>query len=460
MKKIIISIAATFVSFAAFSQVEPTNVKNEHLKGNVLSVAYTKYDYKENFGEPTEGNIQEQSAIIFDEQGRSVLIRKKKGYLPISFVLSYSQDGANTKINVTELTSKDRMDEDTFAQLASDPSSSLENTYSQNSWPQIRGEITCDANGVIVKHDVYKKLAQTVNEALICRRTAKPAGNGMYECKIYNERGETEFDFKETYKDGGLTFLDNPSEFMHISSGDIKIRPRHAGTYEYNAIGLVTKYVQQNKNMPMEYLYSYNDKGDLIKVTCGQAGKGEKYQNLEEEYDNYKYDDHGNWVYRTVAYQPGKPKYIEKRQITYCSSPDEIKQKLSGLNVTIPDTKAGEDYTNFFNKYLKNGNYKIEIPLTQYYPELASEKGADKMTAFIVVGFYAGYDGAFSLRVDMPTKTTPKMEKLAAQYTVEHTKYKYEYKDGVLTMNNEEYKIDPATGNLINTKRNVTFNRF
>ena len=82
------------------------------------------------------------------------------------------------------------------------------------------------------------------------------------------------------------------------------------------------------------------------------------------------------------------------------------------------------------------------------------------MTAFIVVGFYAGYDGAFSLRVDMPTKTTAKMEKLAAQYTVEHTKYKYEYKDGVLTMNSEEYKIDPATGNLINTKRNVTFNRF
>lgn len=458
MKKIIITIAATIVSYVAFGQVEPTTVKNEHLKGNVLSVAYTKYDYMENFGEPTEGKIQEQSAIIFDEQGRSMLIRKKKGYLPTSFVLSYSQDGDNTKINVTEL-SGERMDEDTFAQLASDPSGSLEGAYNQNSWPQIRGEITCDASGVIVKYDIFKKMAQTVEEALICRRTAKPAENGLYACKIYNERGETAFDFKETYKDGFLTFLDNPSEFMHISSGDIKIKPRHAGTYEYNTTGLVTKYVQQNKNMPMEYLYSYNDKGDLVKVICGQVGKGEKYQNLEEEYDNYKYDDHGNWIYRTIAYQPGKPKYIEKRQITYCSSPDEIKQKLSGLNVTVPDVKAGEDYANFFNKHLKNGNFQAEIPLTQYYPELASEKGADKMTAFVMVGFYAGYDGAFSLRVNLPTKTTAKMEKLATQYTVEHTKHKYEYKDGVLTMNNEEYKIDSA-GNLINTKRNVTFTRF
>ena len=459
MKKVCIALAAvSLISTAAFSQVEPTTVKNEHLKGNVLSVAYTKYDYMENFGEPTEGKIQEQSAIIFDEQGRSVLIRKKKGYLPLSFVLSYSQDGADTKINIAKL-SGDRMDENSFAQLASDPSGALEGAYNQNNWPQIRGEITSDASGVIVKYDIFEKKAQTVNEALICRRIAKRSGNGLYACKIYNVRGETEFDFKETYKDGVLTFLDNPSEFMHISSGDIKLRPRHAGTYEYNTTGLVTKYVQQNKNMPMEYLYSYNDEGDLTKVTCGQAGKGEKYQNLEEEYDNYRYDDHGNWIYRTVAYEQGKPKYIEKRQITYCSSPDEIKQKLSGLNVTVPDVKAGEDYANFFNKHLKNGNFKVEIPLTQYYPELASEKGADKMTAFIVVGFYAGYDGAFSLRVDMPTKTTAKMEKLAAQYTVERTKYKYEYKDGVLTMNNEEYKIDSA-GNLINTKRNVTFTRF
>ena len=459
MKKLLFTIAATMIYYVAFGQVEPTTIKNEHLNGNVLSVAYTKYDYKENFGEPTEGKIQEQSAIIFDEQGRSVLIRKKRGYLPTSFVLSYSQDGTDSKVSVTEL-SGERMDESTFAQLASDPSGALEGTYNQNSWPQIRGEMTCDASGVILKYDVYKKIAQTVNEALICRKIAKPAGNGLYACKIYNERGETEFDFKETYKDGFLTFLDNPSEFMHISSGDIILRPRHAGTYEYNANGLVAKYVQQSKNMPMEYLYSYNDRGYLTKVTCGQAGKGEKYQNLEEEYDNYKYDDHGNWVYRTVAYQPGKPKYIEKRQITYCSSPDEIKQKLSGLNVSVPDTKAGEDYTNFYNKYLKGGGFSTEIPLTQYYPQLASEKGADKMTAFIVVGFYAGYDGAFSLRVDMPTKITAKMEKLAAQYTIEHTKYKYEYKDGILTMNNEEYKIDPATGNLIDIKRNIILTKF
>ena len=64
MKRICVTFATALISTATFSQVEPTTVKNEHLKGNVLSVAYTKYDYKENFGEPTEGKIQEQSAII------------------------------------------------------------------------------------------------------------------------------------------------------------------------------------------------------------------------------------------------------------------------------------------------------------------------------------------------------------------------------------------------------------
>lgn len=65
------------MSANAFCQsVEPTTLKDDNLKGNVLAVKLGTYEYKENFGEPVAGNVKGSPVETFyDEQGRSVLRR-------------------------------------------------------------------------------------------------------------------------------------------------------------------------------------------------------------------------------------------------------------------------------------------------------------------------------------------------------------------------------------------------
>ena len=48
-------------------------------------------------------------------------------------------------------------------------------------------------------------------------------------------------------------------------------------------------------------------------------------------YENYVYDDHGNWISRTKGYDAGKPTIIEKRVIVYADSKEDLAQKATAL---------------------------------------------------------------------------------------------------------------------------------
>ena len=43
---------------------------------------------------------------------------------------------------------------------------------------------------------------------------------------------------------------------------------------------------------------------------------------------NYKYDDHGNWIYRVYVGNGELSRQIETREIIYCNSADEVKSRL------------------------------------------------------------------------------------------------------------------------------------
>ena len=468
MKKLVMAIAAVSITTAAFSQ-NPTTVKDENLKGNVLSVTYSKYEYKENFGEPTEGKLLEQKAIFFDDQGRSVVTRTmtpvgSSNAWATSYVMAYSKDGANTKIDIAILNNGKAMPNSSVLPVFSQASKALENQYSSDAWPKKRAEIISDANGVITKWDVFEKIAQQEKEKLIGRRIATSAGNGVYGCKIYNKQGESVWDYKETYKGGLLTFLDNPRWFSGISSGKMEVNPKEAGNYEYDKNGRVIKYTQQKKNYGEEYFYNRNEHGDLVKVIRGQIGKDERYQNVDEIYDNYKYDSRGNWIFRTYAYKSTAPKFIEKREIQYCSSASELKSKSGFISVSKPDTKSENNFIDFYNENLKGCMYVATLPLSQYNSSLASQQEASDIIITLRMSFFPDKTCMTSRGAERDYEKVRKPKKNHLKFIEEYdgsgtTTIPYEYKDGMIIVNNEQYKVDSSTKTLINIGKNITYKK-
>ena len=338
MKRHVSAFAAIIISTAAFCQL-PTTVKELDLKGNVLSLAYYKYEYKENFGEPTEGNLETINSTFFDETGRSIV--ERTGFVmssgseirPYTYLFSYSTDGDNTKIDYVEKKNKDRIPMSQYLNQFGKAAPEIENQYNEDSWPKKRVEIYKNADDVIVKFDIFNKTAQAEAEKLVYRRIAKPLGNGVYEYTVYNKYGETAVTYRETYKNSLLVSIDNKDrrEYKFSDGHPIKITTHAPGNKTYNAKGQIVSYTDASStSMTFEYKCYYNDKGDLEKVTCGQLGKP---ANDHEIYGNYKYDSNGNWIYRTVFC--GYQKYIEKRVIEYCVSTDELKTKSHFLEAPV-----------------------------------------------------------------------------------------------------------------------------
>ena len=59
LKKTIMGFDGLAMSANAFCQsVEPTTLKDDNFKGNVIAVKFGTYEYKENFGKPVAGNVK------------------------------------------------------------------------------------------------------------------------------------------------------------------------------------------------------------------------------------------------------------------------------------------------------------------------------------------------------------------------------------------------------------------
>jgi hypothetical protein len=454
MKRIIIAFVAVFASNFAFCQ-EPTTTKKENLKGNVFAVRSSSYVYSENFGNPTEGKLRHMEVTLFDSHGRAVLYHYDTEHYGSAYgLVNYTIDGENTVANISMLSPKKRIEE---LNSINELNNFLEEAYF------VKREIVYN-NNIVVKHDVLKRIGSTSKYELDHRKTVKPLGNGAYECKLYDKSGQSFLDFKETYNSNGqLTKLDNEREFNRVYSYDKEIIIPHAGEYQYNNKGQLILYTQQKNSAPEKTEYIYNDHGDLTQVNTlvFHQGRKEYAKNKGLVYDNYKYDNNGNWIYRMVS-DGKKYLYIEKRQIDYCNTTEEIESKVKELYSKLPviDMKAAEEFSDFYKKYLKGTGYTGQIPLIEYDSKYASVKNADKVSVVIKVYFGdPNCEGRQYLRLTMPDKYYSKFINVAEEIQNENREYKYVYRDGKLIMNNEEYVIDTSTGEMKNITRNITLKK-
>lgn len=452
MKKMFFTIAAfSLITTAAFCQ-EPTTLKSDNLKGNVFSVTFSQYEFKENFGEPVEGNLRWKEAKIYNEEGKAILFNQKiPNYGDTFFLVSYSKDGNKTKV---------LMSERNLVQWDSKYSDALE-LFTNNLFTAFVGrkrEIEYDDNNVIIKYDVLGRSRPEVPYTLKGRKIAKPLGNGIYECKLYDSDGSTKLDYKETYNSHGILIdLDNEREFNNVNTGSGIISINHAGKYQYDNDGRLVTYTQQKRSYPETEEYIYNDHGDIEKINKRVNN------NISGTitYKDYKYDEHGNWIYRVHAI--GKQNYyIEKRYITYCNTTNEIKDKVNRIYADNPvtDTQKENELAGILDKFIGK-RYEAEVPTTEYYPQYASIKGADELILNISFYLYAGSNngkGSMSVVPQIPQKCSNKVRQLSLQLNTSK-EVKYAFEGGIMTIDNEQYKVDTATGNIVNISRNITFKR-
>lgn len=345
MKKLfltMIAFIATTSAFAGFGwQAEFTNVQDDNLKGNVIAVLYSRYEYKENFGEPTPGMLERMYATFYDENGRSFLNRdlysNGSSYTEaISTLFDYMSDASGITVHRPQITCRtDGKDIDNYLPMIL----ALDNSYEQR---MVSNTSCSDYLTIDYKYDNNKVLTTYTmisNGKIAAKLVAKPTANGAYEYTIYKASGDATEKGIRTYKNGKLVKVEKPNKML-MHSIDMESFPM--GTYSYTAGGKLQQYCQITElnneglgttNTPGRK-FVYNQQGDEIQWIDGHWGWGKdkgKMLWLEPRvvYTDYKYDDKGNWTYRIDT--KSNRKYIEIREIIYCNSKEELQQKAAAL---------------------------------------------------------------------------------------------------------------------------------
>ena len=343
MKKyLFLTLTASMLCLASVAQIpaEPKRLTDDNLSGNVLAIKYGKYQYRENFGEPTTGRTETENVRFYDEQGRTTLYRSaltQGSYLLVeSYVLDYSIEGDVTKVTSVGLgTNNDANNYSAYAAVYLNPDASFENlmkTLKANFGgcnPTDHSALTFDANGVTTLYDIY--MNKWSNNKLKSRQKGTPTGtSGVYDFVSYKESGEISEKSVRTFSKGRLTKMEKPNiGGLGWKSAIPSIEP---GTYVYDAKGRLTTYTNQYKEMRDKKVRKYylNEHGDVTKITEST----EVPKHMEREtwvYWGYQYDNQGNWTYRIVGTDKNSPKYIEKREIVYGTSLEDIKTKNEHL---------------------------------------------------------------------------------------------------------------------------------
>lgn len=341
-KNVFFTLAIALMSVTAVAQIpaEPKHLADDNLSGNVLAVKYGKYQYLENFGEPTTGRTETENVRFYDELGRSIFYRralKEGSYLLVeSYMIDYVVENDVTKVTSVGMATNNDVDNySAYAAVYLKPDASFENlmkTLKANFSgcnPTDHSALTIDANGVTTLYDIYYN--KWSNHKLKSRQKGNPTGTpGVYDFVSYKESGEISEKTVRSFSKGRVTKVEKPNlGGLGWKNAIPSIEP---GTYVYDAKGRLTTFTNQYKEVRDKKVRKYylNEHGDVMKIT----ETTEIPKHMEREtwlYWGYQYDAQGNWIYRIIGTDKDSPKYIEKREIVYGSSSEDIRSQNERL---------------------------------------------------------------------------------------------------------------------------------
>lgn len=339
MKKLFLFLLAISFANVSFGQ-KPTTLKENNLNGNVLLMSYGRFVYEENFGEPKPGRTEEMYSYVFNGDGYSVLQRiEKNNMFADSYLQKYELSDGNRKIVAVGISSsipKGKLDlfDKALTKIDNSYESEIKTIKDGKFLATNRYEYTYDSNNVLVRQEILGTL--NYEGRIEGREIGKQTGNGTYDFTIYRASGESMEKTIRTYVNGLLTVKKLNQPYATGIGGSIE--PDKNGTYKYDKNGHLISFIKEPHSRQEETKYVYNDKGDILKVIEVSYNGS---QSVSRFYENYKYDSHGNWIYRTYGIKAGIPKYIEKREIIYGSDKDDVNSQADSLvqsvgEITIP----------------------------------------------------------------------------------------------------------------------------
>ena len=291
-----------------------STASQKNLKGIVFSVTHGIYEYKENFGDPAPGNLEQGVVTYYDETGSPIKATGTSYGYSTTYVHNYTNEGGQKKVtSVSE-------------------SKTLERTYTGD---------------IVTTYTVYHGNQRSIEEKLVGKQNA----DKTWSFKWYGSDGNLIREDTRTYDvKGRITKLVIPNGVKYGHADDYIHLPLE-GIFKYDDKGRLISYQRINKNNSRERdltdLIVYNEKGDLVKTIAtgrivdisnagrvnykGKSAPDRKFRDEHSEYENYKYDDHGNWIYRVFVGNGNSniARKIEKREIVYCNSVDELKAKAA-----------------------------------------------------------------------------------------------------------------------------------
>lgn len=338
MKRLLWSIAALLVAVNVFAQNDveiarsmelmPTTLKQLNVKGNIYAYLYAKFEYKDYFGELQEGDRLKTEMFFFDKEGRLYLHRRmaeENRNIRLEAISYEYDDNGSTKINKTHYTTmayhqKHDFNEcyeklctfdRSFEELMESADERLSNLYG--------GEYILDENGVMISHTVISP----AHSKILAKEIGKPTGTpGVFDFVLYDEYSKVHDKSQRTFKNGLLVKVEREYKVARSS----RITTPDNGTYAYNKDGRLILKTSPDGNH--EIKYEYNNHGDFVRSwsrtkdfanSRDTTGKWREWIANSEHYDDYKYDDQGNWIYRTY-WDKDSPKFIEKRAFVYNES--------------------------------------------------------------------------------------------------------------------------------------------
>lgn len=325
-KTIICTLFAILLSLPAYCQ-DPTTLSDNNLKGKVLCVKLTTYEYSENFGEPTTGKIKTHPVItFFDEEGRSVVVRKFSRWSADevgveTYLFGNTRDESTLTIKRQGIGFQCKYDNSLeSALLVADDSfenKALELSGGSYVNKQSILENIYDANNALITSTLTD-----YREKIVGKYVAKPVEPGKYAWTYYLPSGESSDQGNAEYKDGRIVKMSAKSD--GVVNKPKKLTIPLSGSYTYDSDGRLTNLAQQKE----EIKYQLNSHGDVEKTMKLIYGKWID----DASFSDYVYDSQGNWISRVAISASGR-KTIEKREIKYTSDID--------LSLTMPMFRSG-----------------------------------------------------------------------------------------------------------------------
>ena len=290
--KLVSILFLAFILLAIPCMGQKTDLQKENIKGHVLSVTGTEYNFAFKFGEYERGNAKVTSHKFFDENG---MIYKKSGY--DRDVTYYTYTEGNKPLSII--------------------------TYSPQSVKYNRFESTIDSKSRIVEYEYNNGILQEYNEYTgrftgadfsrhLWRKGKYSYDSGKIIVNIYEGNG-SQFCRKI------ITTSGNSKTVLNLWGNTVDKEE-----YLYNSSGLLIQSEQSDSVLGRGFIsrgkikYKYEANDDLIRETHGEAVYVFKYE----------YDSHHNWVVRKKFLCPANKdtemiSWVE-RNIQYADSQEEI----------------------------------------------------------------------------------------------------------------------------------------